>query len=75
MKSLNAKFVLSTFVVVAMLTSPAFAKKPQQDRSNHASSVYASYASPVYSAIPGYDSEGNVVAIPDPDQSGSSQRQ
>jgi hypothetical protein len=72
MKSLNAKFVLSTFVVVAMLTSPAFAKKPQQDTSNHASSVYAS---PVYSAIPGYDSEGNVVAIPDPDQSGSSQRQ
>jgi hypothetical protein len=72
MKSLNAKFVLSTFVVVAMLTSPAFAKKPQQHTSNHASSVYAS---PVYSAIPGYDSEGNVVAIPDPDQSGSSQRQ
>jgi len=72
MKSLNAKFVLSTFVVVAMLTSPAFAKKPQQHTSDHASSVYAS---PVYSAIPGYDSEGNVVAIPDPDQSGSSQRQ
>jgi hypothetical protein len=71
MKSQNAKFVLSTFVVVAMLTSPAFAKKPQQDTSNRASSVYAS---PVYSAIPG-DSEGNVVAIPDPDQSGSSQRQ
>jgi hypothetical protein len=72
MKSLNAKFVLSTFVVVAMLTSPASAKKPQQDTRNQASSVYAS---PVYSAIPGYDSEGNVVAIPDPDQSGSSQRQ
>jgi len=71
MKSLNAKFVLSTFVVVAMLTSPAFAKKPQQDRSNHASSIYAS---PVYSAIPGYDSEGNVVEIPDPNQSGTSQR-
>jgi hypothetical protein len=73
MKSLIAKFVLSTFVVVAMLTSPASAKKPQQDTRNQASSVYAS---PVYSAIPGYyDSEGNVVAIPDPDQSGSSQRQ
>jgi hypothetical protein len=71
MKSLNAKFVLSTFVVVAMLTSPAFAKKPQQDTRNHASSVYAS---PVYSAIPGYDREGGVVGIPDPDQYGTSQR-
>jgi hypothetical protein len=71
MKSLNPKFVLSTFVIVAMLTSPAFAKTKQQSTHNHAASVYSSV---VYSAIPGYDSEGNVVAVPDRDQSGPWQR-
>ena len=71
MKSLNAKFVLSTFVIVAMLTSPAIAKTRQQSTHNHAASVYSSV---VYSAIPGYDSEGNVVAVPDRDQSGPWQR-
>ena len=71
MKSINAKLVLSTFAVVATLTSPAFGKKAQQATDNNASSVYSSLA---YSAIPGYDRNGNVVAIPDPDQSGSSQR-
>ena len=71
MKSLNAKLVLSIFAVVAMLTSPAFAKKAQQATHNNASSVYSS---PLYSAIPGYDRDDNVVAIPDPDQSGPSQR-
>ena len=71
MKSLNTKLVLSTFAIVAMLASPAFAKRAQQATHNNASSVYNS---PVYSAIPGYDSEGNVVTIPDPDQSGPSQR-
>ena len=71
MKSVNAKFVLSTFVIVAMLTSPASAKTRQQSTHNHAASVYSSV---VYSAIPGYDSEGNVVAVPDRDQSGPWQR-
>ena len=71
MKSLNAKMVLSVFVVVAMLTSPAFAKKAQQATYNYGS---VAYGSPIYGAIPGYDSEGNAVAVPDRDQSGPWQR-
>jgi hypothetical protein len=80
MKSPNAKLVLSIFAVVAMLTSPAFAKKAPQATYNNGSAAYGSIVgspvdgSPVYSAIPGYDSDGDVVAIPDPDQSGASQR-
>ena len=75
MKSLNAKLVLSVFAVVAMLTSPAFAKKAQQATHNYGSAAHGSIVgSPVYGAIPGYDNEGNVVAIGDPDQSGPSQR-
>jgi hypothetical protein len=65
MKSLNTKLVLSTFGIVAMLTtSPAFAKKPHPVTNNSGSAVY--------NAIPGYDRDGAVVAIPD--QSGTSQR-
>ena len=71
MKSLNAKMVLSVVAVVAMLTSPAFAKKAQQATYNYGS---AASGSPIYGAIPGYDSEGNVVAVPDRDQSGPWQR-
>ena len=75
MKSLNAKWVLSVFAVVAMLTSPAFAKKAQQATYNKGAPAYGSVVgSPVYGAIPGYDSDGNVVAIPDPEQSGPSRR-
>jgi hypothetical protein len=71
MKSLNTKLVLSVFAAVAMLTSPAFAKKAQQATYNYGSATYGSVVGwPVYSAIPGYDNEGNVVAIPDSDQSG-----
>jgi hypothetical protein len=65
MKSPKTKFVLSIFAVAAVLTSPAFAKKAQQATQNNA---------PLYGAIPGYGNEGNVVAIPDPDQSGLWQR-
>jgi hypothetical protein len=70
MKSLNTKLVLSTFAFVAMLASPAFAKKPQGAHNNGS----AVYGSPVYGAIPGYDREGGVVEIPDPNQSATSQR-
>ena len=56
MKSLNTKLVLSTFGIVAMLTSAAFAKTPQQVTHNNGSAVY--------DAIPGYDREGGVVGIP-----------
>jgi hypothetical protein len=66
MKSLNTKLVLSTLGIVAMLTSPAFAKKPQQVTHNNGSAVY--------DAIPGYDREGGVAGIPDPNQNGASQR-
>ena len=64
MKSLNTKLVLSTFGIVAMLTSPAFAKKPHQVTHNDGSAAY--------SVIPGYDRDGAVVGIPD--QTGASQR-
>jgi hypothetical protein len=64
MKSLNTKLVLSTFGIVAMLTSPAFAKKPHQVTDNNGSAVY--------NAIPGYDRDGAVVGIPN--QTGASQR-
>jgi hypothetical protein len=80
MKSPNAKLVLSIFAVVAMLTSPAFARKAPQATYDNGSAAYGSiagspvYGSPAYSAIPGYGSDGEVVAIPDPDQSGPSER-
>ncbi len=60
MKSLNTKLVLAAFGILAMLASPAFAKQPKQ----------ATQAG-VYDAIPGYDGNGAVVEIPNPDQSGS----
>jgi len=60
MKSLDMKLVLSALGIVAMLTSPAFAQKPQ----------HVTYAnqSAVYRTIPGYDRDGRTVEIPDPDQ-------
>jgi hypothetical protein len=67
MKSPKTKFALSIFALAAVLTSPASAKKAQQATQNNGSAVYGS---PLYGAIPGYGNEGNVVAIPDPDQSG-----
>jgi hypothetical protein len=58
-----------------MLTSPAFAKKAPQATYNNGSAAHGSVVgSAVYGAIPGYDSEGNVVAISDPDQSAPRQR-
>ena len=71
MKSLKTKLVLSTFVIVTTLASPAFAKKPERGTYNNASLVYGT---PIYDAIPGYDRAGDVVSIPDPDRSGPSQR-
>jgi len=59
MKSLNMKLVLSALGIVAMLTSPAFAKKAQQAAQDTGS----------YNSIPGYDKDGGVVGIPNPDQS------
>ena len=63
MKSLNMKLVLSAVGIVAMLTGPAFAKKQHQVSNVNASGVY--------NTIPGYDRDGSVVGIPDPDHSGA----
>jgi hypothetical protein len=62
MKSLNTKLVLLA-LGIAMLTSPAFAQKPQ--RATHVNQSAAS------NTIPGYDKDGSVVAIPDPEQYGT----
>ena len=58
MKSLNAKMVLSALGIVALLTSPAFAKKAHVVRDQ----------SGVSQTIPGCDANGGVVGIPDPEQ-------
>jgi hypothetical protein len=60
MKSLNTKLVLSALGIVAMLTSPAFAQK--RHRVNYLNQ------SAVSTAIPGYDKDGGVVGIANPDQ-------
>jgi hypothetical protein len=60
MKLLNTKLVLSALGIVVMLASPAFAQKPR-----HVSYMSQSAASP---PIPGYDKNGAVVAIRNPDQ-------
>jgi len=67
MKSLNTPSVLSAIVVVAMLTSPAFAQKRQ---TTHVNQTAVSKTVPGYDSrtIAGYDRDGGVVAIPDPDQ-------
>jgi hypothetical protein len=58
MKSINTKSVLAALGIVAMLASPAFAKKAHVVRDQ----------SGVSQAIPGYDANGGVVNVPDPDQ-------
>jgi hypothetical protein len=60
MKSLNTKMVLAAFGILAMLAGPAFAK--QQKQATQAGA---------YDGISGYDGNGAVVEIPNPDQSGS----
>jgi len=57
MKSLNMKLVLSALGIVVALASPAFAKTSQQ-----ASGAGA------YNTIPGYDRDGGVVSVPNPDR-------
>ncbi len=50
MRSLNAKLVLSALSIVATLTSPAFAKKPQQH-------VTHSNRSAIYNMVPDYTTQ------------------
>ncbi len=60
MKSLNLKLALSALGIVAVLTGPAFAKKaPHVTRGDNPAATYQT--------IPGYDSNGSTVQIPDPD--------
>jgi hypothetical protein len=59
MTSFNPKLVLSALGIVALLTSPAFAKTAQR---------VAQTSQSASQSIPGYDSDGSTVAIPDPDQ-------
>jgi hypothetical protein len=62
MKSINTKLVLSALGIVAMLSSPAFAKQPNHQVTNADQSAVSGT-----NTIPGYDRDGNVVAIPNPD--------
>jgi hypothetical protein len=55
MKSLNMKLVLSALGIVVALASPAFAKTSQQAANGS-------------NSIPGYDRDGSVVSIPNPDR-------
>jgi hypothetical protein len=70
MKSLNTKLLLSTFGIVAMLTSPAFAQKRHVTPANR-SAVYN--VMPGYDEsgmMPGYNGSGAVVGIPNADRYG-----
>lgn len=60
MKSLNTKLLLSALGIVAMLSSPALAQRSQHLTNANQSTVSRT--------IPGYDSNGRTVEIPDPDQ-------
>ncbi|MGB8631770.1 MAG: hypothetical protein WCD69_20725 [Xanthobacteraceae bacterium] len=68
MKSFNTKLVLFSLGIVAMLTGPAFAQKRHHVTGANQSAVYRDNQSGVYNEIPGYDSNGGVVGIPNRDQ-------
>ena len=72
MKTLGIKLALSAVAVAALASSPAFAKA-HRVLSDSASAGYVNVAPG--SDIPGYDSQGNVVGIANPDwYSAQSQR-
>ena len=69
MKSLNTKLAVSAFGIVAMLTSPAFAKRHHVTPANQSAvhNVIPSYdESGGYNMIPGYGESGGVVGVPNP---------
>jgi hypothetical protein len=73
MKTLGIKLALSAVAVAALAASPAFAKTTHRVLSDSASAGYVTVAPG--SDIPGYDSQGNVVGIANPDwYSAQSQR-
>jgi hypothetical protein len=68
MKTLNTKLALSVLAVTALIASPALAKSHRvvlQD--NAAATVYAAPGND----IPGYNADGSVVGIANPDQYGA----
>jgi|GEM_PF-6646695 hypothetical protein len=66
MKVLGTKTMISALALVALLTTPALAAKRHQPIQDAAVAGYYDA-----NAIPGYDSQGNVVAVPNPDQYGA----
>jgi hypothetical protein len=68
MKSFNTKLVLFSLGIVAMLASPAFAQKRHHVTGADQSAVYGANQSARYNEIPGYDRDGGVVGVPNPDQ-------
>ncbi len=60
----KTKIALATAIVLGTAVAASAATKPQ---------VAPGTAAAVYTKIPGYNSAGAVVAIPDPDHSGQSQ--
>ena len=69
MNLLNTKVVLSALGIVALLASPAFAQKRQH--VTHANQSGLSSVVPSYDTsgvVPGYNRDGAIVAIPNPDQ-------
>jgi hypothetical protein len=70
MRVLGTKAAISALALAALLTTPAFAAKRHQVSRDPG---FAGYYDAT--AIPGYDSQGNVVGVPNPDQySAESQR-
>jgi len=68
MKTISTKVALSALAIAAMLTGPAFAKSHHQVSQDNGSAVYN--AAPG-NDIPGYNSDGDVVGIANPDQYGT----
>jgi len=67
MKTLGIKFAVSTLAVAALVSSPALAKTHRVVQDTGSSFATAAPGSD----IPGYDSQGNVVGIANPDWYGT----
>jgi hypothetical protein len=75
MKTFSTKVALAALATAALLTGPAFAAKRvhqvNQDYVNQAvvaDPSYGAYRAAPGNDIPGYDSQGDVVGISNPDQ-------
>jgi hypothetical protein len=67
MKTLNTKVALSALAIVAVLSSPALAKSHHQASQDNSAATYNVAPG---NEIAGYDSEGGVVGVANPDQYG-----